>query len=179
MFSKKTFLSVPVLFLIITILFSITWKSTNAQTVQRIGVFDSRAVAVAFYNSSYSTNKQIFTDLSARMKEAKEKDDKETIALLEREANLRQAFMHEQGFGAGSIMNIIETVKDKIAVLAKEKELISVVSKWELAFTSENAELVDVTEAIAGFFEPDERIKSIIQEIMKSEPVKDAYLIRD
>jgi hypothetical protein len=117
--------------------------------------------------------------LMAQMKTAKEKDDKKTIAKCEREGSLRQTMMHEQGFGTGSISSIIETVKDKIAVLAKNENLTAIVSKWELTYNSQDVELVDVTEKIAAFFEQNDRMKEMIKEIMKSEPIKDAYLIED
>jgi len=115
----------------------------------------------------------------AQMKTAKEKDDKKTIAKCEREGSLRQTMMHEQGFGTGSISGIIETVKDKIAVLAKSENLTAIVSKWELTYNSPDVELIDVTEKIAAFFEPNDRMKEMIKEVLKSEPIKDAYLIED
>ena len=179
MFSQKCFLSIPIVGLILIGLFCIPEKGTNAQTIQRIGIFDSRAVAVAYYNSKYSQNQQIFVSLGSQMKEAKEKDDKEAIAKIERERSLRQVLMHEQGFGKGSINNITETVKDKMAQLAKNENLNAIVSKWELVFSSTEVELVEVTEKIVDFFEPSEKIRTMTKEIMKSEPIKDAYLIDD
>lgn len=179
MFSQKCFFSIPALVLIITILFTISEKGTNAQAVQRIGVFDSRAVAVAFYNSKFSDTQQIFQSLGSQMQEAKSKDDKEAISELEREATLRQAMMHEQGFGKGSINNISETVKDKMTQLAKDENLSAIVSKWELVFSGKDVELIDITEKIVEFFEPNDQIKTMVKEIMQSEPIKDAYLIED
>ena len=152
---------------------------TNAQTKLRIGVFDSRAVAVAFYNSKFSTNQQIFASLGTRMKEAKGKDDKDAIAKIEREASLRQVMMHEQGFGRGSINNVTGAIKDKLAQLAKSENLSVIVSKWELVFSDADVVSIDVTEKIVDFFEPNEKIKSMMKEIMESEPLKDAFLIDD
>lgn len=179
MFSQKYSFSIPIMGLILIGLFCVPEKGTNAQTTQWIGVFDSRAVAVAFYNSKFSDTQQIFQSLGSQMQEAKSKDDKEAISKLEREATLRQAMMHEQGFGKGSINNITETVKDKMTQLAKDENLSAIVSKWELVFNDTDVELVDVTEKIVDFFEPNEKIKSMTKEIMQSEPIKDAYLIED
>ena len=149
----------------------------NAQTTKRIGTFDSRAVAVVYYNSKYF--KSPMASLMSEMKTAKEKGDKKAIARIEREGSLRQTMMHEQGFGKGSINNIIDVVKDKMAVLAKNENLAAIVSKWELSYSGTDVELVDVTEKIAGFFEPNEKMKAMIEEVLKSEPIKDAYLIED
>ncbi|MCX6150800.1 MAG: hypothetical protein NTX22_09770 [Ignavibacteriales bacterium] len=179
MFSQKYFFSISILGLILIGLFFTPEKGTNAQTTQRIGVFDSRAVVVAYYNSKYFKEKQIFDSLGLQMKNAKEKDDKKTIAKIEREGTLRQAMMHEQGFGKGSINNITETMKDKMAILVKNENLTAIVSKWELVYSGTDVELVDITEKIVDFFEPSEKIKSMMKEIMQSEPIKDAYLIED
>ena len=54
MFSLKSCFPTPILVLILTFLLTIPAEVTNAQTVLRIGVFDSRAVAVIYYNSDFS-----------------------------------------------------------------------------------------------------------------------------
>jgi len=179
MFSSKSYFLIPIFVLVITILLTIPAEVTNAQTVIRIGVFDSRAVAVAYYNSDFSNNKQIFQSLATQMQEAKSKDDKVAIAKIEREAKLRQAIMHEQGFGTGSVINITETVKDKLTQLANDENLSAIVSKWEISFSNNNVELIDITEKIVHFFDPDDQMKDMVKEIMQTEVVKDAYLIDD
>ena len=179
MFSLKSCFSIPILVLVITILLTIPAEVTNAQTVIRIGVFDSRAVAVAYYNSDFSNTKEIFQSLATQMQEAKSKDDKEAIAKIEREGTLRQAILHEQGFGTGSVNNITETVKDKLNQLANDENLSAIVSKWEISFSNNNVELVDITEKIVNFFDPNDQMKDMVKEIMQTEVVKDAYLIED
>jgi hypothetical protein len=76
---------------------------------QRIGVFDSRAIAIACANSP-SFNK-IPAMLAQRMKAAKENGDKKEIAAIEREGMLHQVMMHEQGFGKGSVIGMIAMVR--------------------------------------------------------------------
>lgn len=144
---------------------------------QRIGVYDSRAIAIAYANSpTFNTSA---TMLSERMKAAKEKGDKKEMAAIEREATLRQAMMHEQGFGKGSVIGMIALVKDSIAALAARENVILVVSKWEVAYNEKNVELVDLTEQVVEFFQPNERIRSMLKELPKNEPVENAYLIQD
>ncbi len=179
MFNQKRSFSFSIIgFVLLGLLFGLG-EVVNAQTKIRVGVFDSRAVAVAFYNSKFSTNQQIFASLGTRMKEAKEKDDKDAIAKIEREASLRQVMMHEQGFGRGSINNVTGAIKEKLAQLAKSENLSVIVSKWELVFSGADVVTVEVTEKIVDFFEPNEKIKSMTKEIMQSEPIKEAYLIDD
>ncbi len=175
--AQRFFPYIPILIPVIVGLICVSSFNAKAQNKQRIGTFDSRAVAIVYCNSKYF--KSSMEPLMAQMKTAKEKDDKKTIAKCEREGSLRQTMMHEQGFGTGSISGIIETVKDKIAVLAKNENLTAIVSKWELTYNSPDVELIDVTEKIAAFFEPNDRMKEMIKEVLKSEPIKDAYLIED
>jgi hypothetical protein len=179
MYLQKRSYSISFIVLILLGFFFSSGKEANAQTKLRIGVFDSRAVAIAFYQSKFSNTQQIFGSLHTKMKEAKEKDDKEAIAKIEREATLRQAMMHQQGFGDGSVNNITETIKDKMAQLAKNENLSAIVSKWEMVFSGADIELVDITVKVVDFFEPNEKMKEMTKEVMQSEPIKDAYLIDD
>jgi hypothetical protein len=179
MSSQKCSFSISLIGLILLGLFISSGNKTNAQTKVRIGVFDSRAVAIVFYQSKFSNVKENFGTLHTKMKEAKEKDDKDAIAKIEREASLRQVMMHEQGFGRGSINNVTGAIKDKLAQLAKSENLSVIVSKWELVFSGADVVSIDVTEKIVDFFEPNEKIKSMMKEIMESEPLKDAFLIDD
>ena len=179
MYLQKRSYSISFIVLILLGFFFSSGKEVNAQTKLRIGVFDSRAVAIAFYQSKFSNTQQTFGDLRTKMEEAKGKDDKEAIAKIEREATLRQAMMHQQGFGDGSVINITGTIKEKMAQLAEDENLTAIVSKWELVFSSADIELVDITVKVVDFFEPNEKMKMMTENVMQSEPVKDAYLIDD
>ncbi len=174
---NKLYLVIPVICMALFCMVLFGTEEMNAQTTQKIGTFDSRAVAIAYYNSKDFKNTIESSMLD--MKTAKEKGDKKAIAKIERENSLRQAMMHEQGFGRGSINNIIDLVKDKIAVLAKNENLTTIVSKWEVVYSGADVKLVDITEKIVDLFEPNERMKQMTKEVLKSEPVKDAYLIED
>jgi Skp family chaperone for outer membrane proteins len=143
----------------------------------RIGVYDSRAVAVACANSpSFRT---VHAKLMERMKTAKEKGDAKEIAAIEREGMLRQVMMHEQGFGKGSVAAMAALVKDSIAALAVSENLSLVVSKWEVVYSAKDIEHVDVTEKIAGFFGPNEKVKGWLKDLSRQEPIEDAFLIQD
>ena len=177
MTSGKLYLVIPAICMALFCMVLIGTERMNAQMTHKIGTFDSRAVAIAYYNSKNFKN--TMESIMSEMKTAKEKGDKKAIAKIEREKSLRQAMMHEQGFGKGSINNIIDMVKEKIAVLAKNENLTTIVSKWEVVYSRADVELVDITEKIVDFFEPNERMKEMTKEVLKSEPIKDAYLIED
>lgn len=148
-----------------------------ADVPQRIGIFDSRAVAIACANSP--TFNKIPAMLSERMRAAKEKGDKKEIAAIEREGMLHQVMMHEQGFGKGSVIGMLALVKDSIAALAVRENVALVVSKWEVVYSARDIELVDLTEKITEFFQPTERVKGWLKDVSKQEPIENAFLIQD
>lgn len=177
MISGKLCWVVPV---IIAALFCMVLTGTyriNAQMTLKIGTFDSRAVAIAYYNSK--DFKHTIESSMSDMKAAEENGDKKAIAKIKRGRSLQQAIKHEQGFGKGSINDIIEKIKDKIAALGKKENLTAIISKWEVVYNSAEVELVDITERVVDLFEPNERMKEMTKEVLMSEPVKVAYLIED
>ncbi|MBI5019967.1 MAG: hypothetical protein HZB59_00870 [Ignavibacteriales bacterium] len=150
---------------------------SNAQAKQRIGIFDSRSVAIVHANSKFFKNP--YPEIKKRMETAKEKNDTKEIAKIEYEAKLHQAILHDQGFGKGSVNTIIDLYKDKIAEIAKAENLSAVVSKWEVVYSNPDIELVDITDKITAFFEPSDKMKETIKEVPQHEPVKDAFFIDD
>jgi carboxypeptidase C (cathepsin A) len=155
-------------------------KPFLAQSKFRVGTYDSRVVAVAYFNSGYSRNiMQTLKELNVKMQKAKQENDSAMIKQLNFEGPTRQAMLHEKGFGTGSVRFEMMEIKDKIDSLAKAEKIDLVVSKWELNYSNANCEVIDITEKIAALFKPNERVKNILHEILKSEPIKDAYLIQD
>jgi len=154
--------------------------TSRCQSKFRVGTYDSRAVAIAYYQSPYNSSvMKIFNDLQAKMQKAQKEHDSVMIKKLNFEGPTRQAVLHEQGFGTGSVRYELLEIKDKIDSLAKAEKLDIILSKWELNYSGSNCEVVDITEKIALLFNPNERIKNSLQEILKTEPIKDAYLIED
>ena len=160
-------------FFIITILPS----ESSAQNKLRVGVYDSRAIAVACFNSNMY--KDPMGELRNKMQAARDANDNKAISDIEWEATLRQAMGHEKGFGTGSVMTEIEIIKKEMKELARKEKLDLVVSKWELAFTGENVLIMDITDKLARLFKPNEKVLGWIGEMKKQNPVKEAYLIRD
>jgi hypothetical protein len=172
MSTLKSFISLFILSLLILI------GSGNicAQTKLRIGTYDSRIIAIAYFGSKHFTR---FAEQTERMKTAKEKYDTAEIANINKEMSLRQRMMHEQGFGKGTVCYLMDEIKDKISEFAKNEKLNIIVSKWELNYYGTNVEIIDVTEKVANLFEPSKSLKDIIPEMEKNSPVKDAFLIED
>lgn len=143
----------------------------------RVGVFDSRVIALAHFRSAGFEGPM--KELSARMKAAKEKDDKAEIARLQRQAQLHQAHMHDVVFGNASVNDFFPELKERFESAATEEKLSIIVSKWEMPFKSPDVTLVDITDKLVEYYRPDENLRRMLDEVGKTEPVKDALFIED
>ena len=164
------------LFIFLLLIFRVS-ENLFSQTKIRIGTYDSRIIAVAYYNSKHFAG---FPEQSEKMKIAKKNDTTE-MANINKELGLRQRMMHEQGFGKGTVCYFMDEIKDKLSEFAKNEKLNFIVSKWELNYYSTDAEIVDVTEKVANLFEPKKSMKEMISDMQSNAPVpiKDAFLIED
>ncbi len=142
--------------------------SQQETTKLRIGIFDSRCIAMA-YGRTYHIKEM--DSLKIKYAKAKEEGNKELVEELGRLGPTKHLIMEQQGFSTGSILNIMEKVKDKLPSIAKENNVKLIVSKWEVMFMDESIELVDITDQLVEFFNPDEATRKIIEEIKAMEPI--------
>ncbi len=139
----------------------------------RVGTFDSRAVALAYYRKVYQS-----PEFTARLKKLKEEHaqakaagDEEKAKRLESEGRGEQARSHSQVFGSASIDEIMAKIKDQLPAVAKQAGVDLIVSKWNVAYRSPDAQFVDVTESLAKLFQPDENTLKMIRELPKHPPL--------
>lgn len=161
---------------VIALLLAVTFVNSYSQSKLKIGTFDSRMVAVAFYNSKHFNLRE---DATKRMDAAKEKNDTAEISAIMKEMPLRQRFMHEQAFGKGSVAWIMDAFKDKVSGVAKNEKVDIVVSKYELDYCPKDAELTDITLKLCEIFESTINLQQMYSEMKNVEPMKDAFLIED
>lgn len=135
----------------------------------RVGVFDSRAVAVA-YTRSASFNKYL-GKLMEEHKQAKAAGDAEKVRRYEAQGKALQAKLHLQGFGTASVAEILEEIKAEIPGIAKEVGVDLIVSKWDVVFQLPNTELIDITDQIVKPFHPDGKTLSIIKQLRDQKPL--------
>ena len=137
----------------------------------RIGVYDSRAVAIAYVRSEQFD--KIMKAKMAEMEEAKTTGDTQKIEELEAWGSDHQAKVHRQGFGSAPVDDILEQIKDELAEITKEADVTALVSKWDKKTLKKYkcAEMVDVTDMIVDQFCPDEKTLKIIEEMKKKKPI--------
>mgnify|MGYP003375943906 CR=1 FL=1 len=156
-------------FCCLLILISTLAISQQENNKVRIGIFDSRCVAVA-YGRSADFMKEIDM-LKNEVAKAKESGNEELVKELEQQGPTKQVLMHQQVFSNGSINNILATIKDKLQTLAKENNVKMILSKWEIPFSDDSFEYVDITDQLVTFFNPDDATKKIIDDIKAMEPI--------
>ena len=135
----------------------------------RVGVFDSRAVAVAYARSDVF--RRGLNAMKAEHEEAKETGDTARVAELEAKGQAMQDLLHRQGFSTWPVDDILEQVEGRIPAIAERAGVDVIVSKWTIVYERPGVEFVDVTDLMVEPFEPDEETLKIIEELKKQAPV--------
>jgi hypothetical protein len=145
----------------------------QAAKPMRVGTFDSRAVALAYYRKFYKSPE--FTASLKKLKDdhdrAKAAGDEEKAKRLEAEGRAGQAHSHSQVFGSAPIDDVLAKIKDQLPNIAKQAGVDLIVSKWSVTYRSPDAQFVDVTEPMFKLFQPDESTLKILHEIPKHQPL--------
>lgn len=133
-----------------------------------VGVFDSRAVAIAYADSRH--NREYLNDLMKRHGEALEAGDAGAVAGIEREAGERQHRFHLMGFGTHPVDELLAVVVDRLPGVAEAAGVDLVVSRWAVRWQAPDARLVDVTRALVDLFDPGERTLRIVEQLKDHPP---------
>ncbi len=143
---------------------------TPTESVTRIGVYDSRAIAVAFVGSE--AFKTAMAALEAQHAEAKAAGDEQRVAELEAQGAAQQERLHQQGFATVPVDDILTHVADQLPAIKAGASVETIVSKWDQAALSTypTAERVDVTMALVDALAPTDRQRERAIEIQKVDP---------
>ncbi len=135
----------------------------------RIGVYDSRGVAIAYARSAEF--RRSMEKVRSDYEEAKSKKDERRMKELEKEASWMQVRLHQQGFSTAGVSSIMTKVADALAGVAREAGVVLIVSMWEMPYKDASIEVVDLTLPIARLFKPDEQTLKIIGELKNQQPI--------
>ena len=135
----------------------------------RIGTFDSRAVALAFWRSEEGRKQT--NGIHEKYAKAKAAKDEKRMKQLEIEGPGLQVRMHQQVFSTGSVTDIIEKIKTALPPIAKEAGVSLIVSKWQIAYKDPSVEYINVTPQLIKLFHPSDAVLKIIEDLHKKEPV--------
>jgi hypothetical protein len=153
--------------------------SSISQAVEkkRVGVYDSRCIAIWYYNSNEFNTK--IKDLMDSLHKLKESKDTVHAKKLEEKGQLMQRIAHDKGFGRGSVAEILENKKDEIKSIASQENLLLIVSKWEVNYSDPEVEIVDVTLKLLDMLKAPESMKKQYEQMKSVKPIEDAFFIED
>ncbi len=138
----------------------------------RLGVFDSRAVALAYAATTEEPGLgPHLQPMREEYKKAKEAGDAEKVKHLETQGRQEQDQLHQQGFSTGSVANILEKIKDQLPGIARQANVDLIVSKWDIAYQTPGTQTLDITLAIIKPIHPSEKTLRDIQELEKHQPI--------
>lgn len=141
----------------------------SADEVTKVGVYDSRIVALAHARSGeFLTG---INEMKARHKAAKARGDEETAARLEKEGPALQDKLHKQVFGNAPIPEIMKKIEKQLPDIAREAGVDLIVCKWDIAYQAESAKYEDVTMLMVNLFKPSEETLKIAREMRDQAPV--------
>jgi len=156
-------------------------QERGSTTKTRVGIYDSRAVAVAFAGSA-AFNRWL-GNLKAEHEKAKASGDQKRVAELEAEGAARQRLLHMQGFSTAPVTNILDQIKDKLPAINEKAGVRVLLSKWDKDALAryKDADLVDVTMALVDAFSPSERQRKSAIAIQEHKPIslEEAKQIKD
>ena len=157
-----------ILLVIASLPVSMAAAQKSANTL-KIGVYDSRVVVFAYSRSTlFREHIEKFTKQSDSATKA---SDTASIKELSVHSMSYQHLLHQMVFGSGSIITVMDLVRDRLPEVAKQAGVSVLMSKFEMMFKDPSVETVDVTSQIIQLFKPNENLDKMITEIYKNEPI--------
>jgi hypothetical protein len=137
---------------------------------QRIGVYDSRAVAVAYGGSAFKD--QRLQALKAQHQQAQQAGDTAAMARLQAEGRAWQAQLHQQAFGTAPVDDILLHIAAELPAIQQAAGVTRLVSKWDRAELDKAApaEQVDLTMALVDALHPTAKQRKYAQDIQAQPP---------
>ena len=139
------------------------------QSRPRIGTYDSRAIAIAYGNSSEA--REFIVGLQSEMAKARAAGNDALAREIEQKAKAHQILGHLQAFSIGSVAEILEKHKSEVEQIAKEARVEAMVSTYELAYLGGGIETVDLTAPLTRIFKPNGQVMRWIEEVPQHKPL--------
>jgi len=138
---------------------------------QRIGIYDSRAVAYAFF---WTDDQQAKRNEQIRAADAaKAAGDTAQFEKLSRALSDAQEKIHRQVFSSAPVDDALSAIEPRLPEILKQAGVAALVSKWDAPALRKypSAVQVDVTDLLVAEFKPTEKQLKVIEEIKRQKPV--------
>ena len=144
-------------------------KEKDTKSILRVGVYDSRAVAIAYAGSKQCDD--LLKQKMAERDQAQAAGDQATVDKLKAWGKAQQERLHQQGFGTAPVTDLLALIKDQIPQIATEAGVDLIVSKWQVDYVCPGADLVDMTSKIIAPFKPTQRALNWIEQLKDKAPL--------
>ena len=157
-------------------------EETTTGSKVRVGTFDSRCLAMAYYASEMFKSRLRW--LEAEYEKAKAAGDKKRVDEMEAKSAsgfwpdtgwpqhpAQGAMIHKQGFSTWPVDNILERIKGRIPEVAKKADVDVIISKWDMAYQLPGVELVDVTPLLVNLIVEDEKARKNALKVREMRPI--------
>ncbi|WP_432797861.1 hypothetical protein [Poriferisphaera sp. WC338] len=143
-------------------------QNRTAKTRARIGIYQTRAVALAWVRSETQTAK--FKELQEQNRLAIENGD------IDLQNKLKQKIdkLRMQTFGTAPVDNIVEKISPEIPNIIQHEGVDALVS--EVFYHSRDIELVDVTGALIEAYNPTDKTRELIASLLKKQPLTEEQI---
>lgn len=128
----------------------------------RIGVYDSRAIAVAYAASRHNP----VTAKTAERDAARQAGDTKKVAELERWGSDFQQQLHFQGFCRVPVHNLLEPVQPQLQQLLSTENLVAIVDQTDAI--SPGSTTIDVTAKLVELYQPSDRTRKMAADITQA-----------
>ena len=145
--------------------------NTTATTTERIGVYDSRAVAYASFWSGDQQRKM--SELVNAAQVAKAAGDTNRFDELSARLKSMQEQGHLRVFSTAPVDDILAGMNDRVEQVKKEAGVSQLVSKWDTTALKEHhqAEKVDVTDLLLRDYKLTEKQLNVVESFKTNAPL--------
>lgn len=153
-------------------------QAPTASEPAAAGIYDSRAVALAYSRSGYF---QTWMEaLQQGRAEAEAAGDSTRTEALGMEAQARQELLHRQVFSTGSVDELLALVQDRIPAIRTAAGVEQLISRWDQEALAPYAKdrQIDVTMELVKAFDPSAEGLRLAEEVLDVPPVSPEDLQR-
>jgi len=163
---RITIFSTIVAAIILTLILAPAGQSATEQNPKlRVGVYDSRAIAVAYAASEFNP----VDDKMQQHQAAKAAGDEAKVQKLEAWGESHQRQLHRQGFGRVPVTDLLAHVQDRLPDVAEEAN-VDVIA-FECNYLGPGVEEVDITMELVMLYDPSPKTLKTVAELMKHDPI--------
>ena len=176
--AKKTIISSLVCAVTCLAVWSLAVADTTVKKTENtkvcVGIFDSRAVAMAHFGKFIKDGG--LEKLYNEHNKAKAAGDTKQAEELEAKGLALQKQLHMRVFGNTPIDDILDKIKNDIPHIAQTTGVDIIVGKWDIVYQRPSAEVVDITNQLVNLFEPSEETLDKIKGLLEHPPVSTEVL---